>query len=254
MCLVGCQNGKCDAVLGECLEGIGADRRFGQPHALRFAPVVMHKISHAPGHLSAAVARGGQWHDEMTVDLGNGGAMPTETLAALVVGCNDALVGVVIVLRQPAHQRRPNVEAHPSVVVADMADAPVGIQNPRGGVGRIALSRHTGVPIMIGGSARLWIDGVDPGVFAGRLIKVPVHTDKTSQQLSLSRATTPLAVARQIQTMPQRQTNQSADGIGVGSGAKKTTPSGGSVNSNETGMSWSGSWRSVGCGCTPLPP
>ena len=60
-----------------------------------------------------------------------------------------------------------------------MLDAPLFIEDTRRRVGGVAFSRNPGIPIVIRGGAWLEVNRIEPRVFTGGLIKVPMHTNKS---------------------------------------------------------------------------
>ena len=63
------------AVFGEQIEGLQIDGGFSQPHALRLAAKSVFEVDNSPNDLGLFVALVGQRHDQVVVDLGDGGAV-----------------------------------------------------------------------------------------------------------------------------------------------------------------------------------
>ena len=86
----------------------------------------------------------------MIVDLGDGVAVTAVGLCAATVGLEDALVDVRRVAVEPREKRGSDIEGDLLEVVDDVDDAVVLADPAGGGVRRVALRRHTLVPVMIG--------------------------------------------------------------------------------------------------------
>ena len=67
----------------------------------------------------SAVARAGQRHDDVVVDLRHGRAVAAEALAAAALAIQDHAIGARRIVFQPAEQRGAEVEAHARIVVDD---------------------------------------------------------------------------------------------------------------------------------------
>ena len=105
--------------------------------------------------------------------------MATKARLAFFVGRQNTGIGHRLGLGQPAHQGWPHIETHPGIVVDDMLDAPLLVEDARRRIGCVAFRRNPGIPIVVGRSAWLQINRIEPRVFTGGLIKVPMHTDKS---------------------------------------------------------------------------
>ncbi len=81
----------------------------------------------------------------------------------------------------PGQQGRSEIEADPRVVVDDLLDAAVRIQNPGGGVGRVALGGDPLVPVVIRIGRILQLDRFQPGVFPRRLVEMTMNADVSVQ-------------------------------------------------------------------------
>jgi hypothetical protein len=175
--LPGGQQRKLDAELGQDFEGFGVYGRLGQPDAFRLAAEAVLKVGNPPLDLRDLVAAAGQGHDEVAVHLGQGRAVPRKFVAAVAVGLQNGLVSFRLVLFHPREQRGAEVEAHPGVVVDNVNNGPVGAQDARGGVLRVAFGRDPFVPVVERIGRVLNFNGFHPGVFARRLVEVPVDAD-----------------------------------------------------------------------------
>src|SRR5437867_573068 len=107
--------------------------------------------------------------------------MSAETRFALFVGVEDRCVSGRRLLCQPAEERRPEVEADAAVIVDDPLDRARFIEDPRPGIRPVALGAYPLVPIMKRRRAVLDFDRLQPRVLAGRLVKMPVYTNKAFQ-------------------------------------------------------------------------
>ena len=175
--LVGCEDGELDAFLGEDVEDFAVDGGLGEPHAFGFAPEAVFEVGNAPADLGAGVAWGGEGHDDVVVDLGDGGAVAGVAEAAGFVGIEDHAVGAGGVVVEPTEQGGAKVEAHAGVVVDDADDDVLLVDDAGGSVGGVALGGDAVVPVVVGGGGLLDFDGFEPGVFARRLVEVSVDTD-----------------------------------------------------------------------------
>ncbi len=172
------QHGEPDAMLGEEVEGLGIRGGFGQPHALRRDPVVKLVIGYAPANLRDLVAAVGQGHDGVVVDLRHRRAVSLEVLAAAPLAVEDHAVGARRIFLQPAQKRGAEVEADARVVVHDPRDLVFDVDYPGSAVGGVALGADALVPVVVGSSGVLGLDGFQPRILTRRLIKVTVNADK----------------------------------------------------------------------------
>ena len=170
------QNGVFDAVFGERLEAVGTHGRFGQPHPLGHAAVVMDKIRYPPGDLGTPIAGRRQRHDDMPIDLRNGRSVPAEARLAFAVCSQYRCIRRRFVLFEPAHQGRADIEADACIVVDDGPDPPALVEDARSGVGCVAFGRYACVPIVVGRSTGLDVDGIEPWILTRGLIKMSVDT------------------------------------------------------------------------------
>jgi hypothetical protein len=98
-------------------------------------------------------------------------------LAAEAVALYDAQHNVRRLLTEPGQQRGPEIKAHPGVVVDEPDDLALVVYQARPGVRGITLASDTLVPVVVRGGGVLDLDGLEPGVLAGRLVEVPVDAD-----------------------------------------------------------------------------
>ena len=132
------------------------------------------------------MARAGQRQDDVVVGLRQRRAVAGKQFQALAVGFEDALIGAGRVLLEPGEQRGSEVEADAGVVVDDFRDASLPVEDAGGAVGYIALVGDAFVPVVVRRSRVLQFDGFQPGIFAGRLIKVRVDTQITVHSSGIS--------------------------------------------------------------------
>ncbi|SBW09156.1 hypothetical protein KL86DPRO_50084 [uncultured delta proteobacterium] len=171
--LVGRKDDERDARVRERLEGSVVRRAFCQPHALGFAAEPFFKVGHGPGDLQFLVQRRSERHDDVVVYLGDGVAVPP-ALQGSRIRLQDTAVNRGFVALQPVQQRRPDVEAHPFVAVADLDYFAAVADTVRPADGAVAFRDDTLVPMPHGRGGRLDEDAAEPGIFAGRLIKMAV--------------------------------------------------------------------------------
>ena len=138
----------------------------------------MLEVGDAPADLGEGVARVGERHDEVVVDLGEGGAVSAVALGADFVGVEDHAVGAGGFVLEPTEEGGAEVVAHPGIVVHDADDFVFLIGDAGGPVGGVALGGDAVVPVVIGGGGVLDFDGFEPGVFAGGLVEVAVDADE----------------------------------------------------------------------------
>src|SRR5690606_37013722 len=102
----------------------------------------------------------------MVIHLGHGVAVP-QPGHAVAVGRDHGVEGLGGVFGQPRRQRWANIEAEAGVVVVEAADAAVAAENAGPRVGGVTLFGDAAVPVVVGGSAGLALDVVEPGVLTG---------------------------------------------------------------------------------------
>lgn len=176
--LNGGEDGELDAFLGHEVENVAVDGGLGEPHAFGFAAEAVFEVGDAPADLGAGVAFAGERHDDVVVDLRDGGAVAAVAGGGGEVGVEDHAVGAGGLFQQPGEQGGAEVEAHPGVVVENADDVVAGVGDARGAVGGVALGGDALVPVVEGGGGFLEFDGFEPGVFTGRLVEVAVDADK----------------------------------------------------------------------------
>ena len=176
--LDGGEDGELDALLRHEVEDAAVDGGFGEPHAFGFAAEAGFEVGDAPADLGEGVAAAGQRHDDVVVDLGDGGAMAAVALRAELVGVEDHAIGARGFVLEPAEQGGAEVEAHPRVVVHDADDLVLLVGDAGGAVGGVTLGGDAVVPVVIGRGGVLGFDGLEPGVLARRLVEVTVDADE----------------------------------------------------------------------------
>ena len=139
----------------------------------------MLEVGDAPADLGAGVALGGERHDDVVVDLGEGGAVVGVERGAGLVGVLDHAVGAGSEVFEPAEERGAEVEAHAGVVVDDADDLALLVDDAGGAVGGVALGGDALVPVVVGSGGVLELDGFKPGVLARRLVEVAVDAEVT---------------------------------------------------------------------------
>ena len=105
--------------------------------------------------------------------------MSAEAFPALAISGEYGGVGFRLLGLQPGEQRGAKIEADARVIVGDEADVAFAIQNAGRGVGGVALSRDALVPIVVRSGGILEFDDLEPGILAGRLVKVRVNAEIT---------------------------------------------------------------------------
>ncbi len=181
--LVRGEDGELDAFLGEQVEDLAVGGGLGEPHSLGFAAEAGLEVGDAPANLGASVALIRQRHDDVVVDLGDGRSMAAVTMGAGQVGVEDHAIGAGRIVVQPAQQGWAEVEADAGVVVDDADDLILLVDDARGSVGGVALGGDAVVPVVVGSGGVLHLDGLEPGVLAGRLVEVAVDADETFRRL-----------------------------------------------------------------------
>ena len=175
--LDGREDGELDAFLGEEVEGVAVGGGLGEPHAFGLAAEAVFEVGDAPADLGEGVAGAGERHDDVVVDLGDGGSVAAVAGGAEAVGFEDHVVGAGGLVVQPGEQGGAEVEAHPGVVVEDADDLVFDVLDARGAVGGVALGGDAVVPVVVGRGGVLDLDGFEPWIFAGRLVEVAVDAD-----------------------------------------------------------------------------
>ena len=113
-------------------------------------PKLLLVVGDAPADLRDAVARAGQRHDHVVVNLRHGRAVAADSrwrLRRLAV--QDHAIGARRVFFEPAQQRGAEVEADARVVVDDARDLVFGVDHARRAVGGVALRADALVPVVV---------------------------------------------------------------------------------------------------------
>ena len=168
---------------GSCGHGSGAllRRRVGRglrkPHPFRETTETPLEVADAPDDLRPPVPFRSKRQDRVAVCLGDRGAVAGKPFRAFRVGVDDRPVDIRFGAFHPRQKRRPHVEAHPRVVLPDRDYFAVLSENPGRGVRRIAFGRDAFVPVVPRRGGILRFDSIEPWVFPGRLIEMPVNAD-----------------------------------------------------------------------------
>ena len=78
---------------GHEVEHAAVDGGLGEPHAFGLAAEAVLEVGDAPADLGEGVALAGERHDDVVVDLRDGGAVAAVALRAGLVGVEDHAVG-----------------------------------------------------------------------------------------------------------------------------------------------------------------
>src|SRR4028119_1543831 len=132
----------------------------GEPHSLGIAIESGAKICDPPANLGVFVSLVSQRHDDVIVDLGDRVAVTVEALTAFAIGLQNPLVDFRVVALQPAHQGRPDVEAHILVVVNDPRNFAAIVKYAGKGVRAVAFDVNAFVPVVGGGGAGAAVERV----------------------------------------------------------------------------------------------
>src|SRR5205823_4255359 len=95
-----------------------------------------------------------------------------------LIGFENAVVCVSMILFEPVKERRPEVETDVRVVVYNSLFAVPRIVDDRKSVRSIALDMNALVPIRKGRRARLRFDNSSPRIFARWLIEMAVNYER----------------------------------------------------------------------------
>ena len=134
----------------------------------------MAEIGDAPADLRVQIAVVAERQDGVVVRLRQRVAVTAQDDAARV-GIEDLPVHLGRMPLQPGEQRGAEVEGEMDVVVDDVDDAPLGVLQPRGAVGAVALGGDALVPVVERRRGVLHLDFLDPGILARRLVEVSVQ-------------------------------------------------------------------------------
>ena len=179
LALVRSQHRKSNPICSESFEGRRVNRGFRQPHAFRRRAKTILVVGNAPADLRGAVARVGQRQNHVVVYLRHGRAVPAVALAAAALAVKNHAIGARRVFLEPTQQRGAEVKADARVVVDDARDLIFHIEHASRAVGRVALSANALVPVVIRSGRVLRFHRLQPGILAGRLIKVAVNANET---------------------------------------------------------------------------
>jgi hypothetical protein len=116
----------------------------------------------------------------MVVHLGNGRSVPGEPFDTLFIRFKNRLVYFLVVLLQPCQKCGPEIETDLCIVIDDIDDLFVLIENAGCRIWCIAFGSNAFISVVIWIGRILNLDFLKPGVFAGRLVKMTVNTDKTT--------------------------------------------------------------------------
>src|SRR6185437_8809840 len=83
------KNREPDSVPRQQVQTFQIDGSFRQPHAFRLASKAMLEVGDAPADLRDFVLRGGEWKDDVVVDLSDRRAMAAKSLHADAIGVDD---------------------------------------------------------------------------------------------------------------------------------------------------------------------
>jgi len=111
------------------------------------------------------------------VDLGNGISVAAVALATGMIRMKNALVGIRVFCLKPGKKRGAEIETGSFEIINDLDDPALGVQGTGAGIRMIALVMNAFIPVVKGSGTILLFDLFDPGILAGRLIKMPVKTD-----------------------------------------------------------------------------
>ena len=153
--LAGGEDREADALLGEHAQHEVVHGRLREPHALGAAAEAVGEVEDPPSHVRADVALVAEREDGVAVGLGDGAA-------GHAVGIDDAAVHVGVVRLEPRQKRGADVERQL-------------LEGAQLGVGSVALGGDALVPVVERRGPRLLGHDARPGVFARRLVEVPVE-------------------------------------------------------------------------------
>src|SRR5256886_3028533 len=119
-------------------------------------------------------------HDALPICV----AVAAASRHARAVRRDDFRVDVGPVTVEPGQERGARVERDLLKVVDDVEHAVPLAHPPRRGVGRVTLGGHPLVPVVVRRRRVLHLDGIEPGVLAGRLVEVAVDDERGGQNSS----------------------------------------------------------------------
>ena len=175
--LVRREHGEENFVLGEEVERVEIDRRFGKPHPFRLPAEAVLEVANPPENLRLLVAPVGERHEHVVVRLRHRGSVAGEARTTGCVCRENVGIRVWRFPLQPRQKRRTEVEADSRVIVLDFHDAVGVVEDSRRRVRRVALGSDPLVPVVIRGRGILKLELLEPGVLARWLVEVSVDAD-----------------------------------------------------------------------------
>src|SRR5215469_7915117 len=142
-------------------------------------PETAFEVVDAPENLGTLIAGSRERQDGVVISLGDSTAVAAIEPQAFAIAVEDALIGFRGAVFHPRQQCGAKVEADPSVIVDDLANAPVRIENARGAIREIALPGDALVPVVIRGGGILGLNCFQPGIFARGLVKMTMNAGET---------------------------------------------------------------------------
>ena len=106
--------------------------------------------------------------------------MPGKSFYAVLIRFENGPVHFRLVALQPGKQGGTEIKTDPGIVIDNINDPFIRIENPGCCIRCIAFGGDTFIPVMIRICRILYFDFLKPGIFAWRLIKVAMDTDKTT--------------------------------------------------------------------------
>src|SRR4030042_4231905 len=119
------------------------------------------------------------------VGLGQRISITGEFLQALPVTLKNGLIGFGGIILHPEQDRRTEVETYTGIIVHQLGDSSCRIPDSRHSVGRVAFGGNPLVPVVVRERRILDLNGLQPGAFPGRLIKMPMDTNESVHHLGL---------------------------------------------------------------------
>ncbi len=98
-------------------------------------------------------------------------------IAALGISVQNGSVSFGREILHPRKQGGSEVKTDLRIIVDDIDDLEIRIEDARGCVRGVALGVYPLVPVVVGISGILHLDDLEPGIFPGRLIEMPVDAD-----------------------------------------------------------------------------
>src|SRR5262245_33149813 len=94
-----------------------------------------------------------------------------------VIGGNDLLKQVGLMAGKPGAQGGTKIKTQARIIVDDGGDSIAMPEQPRRGIGPVALGCNASVPIVIRNRRVLHLEHLEPGVFTRRLVEMTMDTD-----------------------------------------------------------------------------